>query len=589
MKCPKCGKDLPDNAANCKKCGTVFKENKGNAEMEAYLKKEKEKAAKKELKNKKTVNKGLIAGIVIAVVIIGAALALLFHFDMIGSRNPNRFVEKGPLDIEYTFVIDDEDEVVMHFGDVAISYDEYEFFYRQSYSTVRNNAQLSFRDFVSKKLGSEYDQNKDYQSQYYDEFLAENTDVFDYTKPIDAQLNMTKDAQTGETITWKEYINDDAINSMLNYRVKYELALEMGLELTDDVKIQVYDHIEGLRTAVKQGGYPNLNEYLKNLFGDACDEEFFKNELIREYMATKYETEINLRLINEYSDADIRAIYEKEYKEYDFIDLYLYEVKGDNSKAVADKIASEATDLDAFTRSINNNVSAEANKESLPAVPKYYVDNNYSAELGEWAFDRARVKNDVGVFKTEEGYIVGLVYVPVYSKENCVSYREIVMKKADENGAALSAEELETLKTNVDETYEQWEDGDANGDTFAYYAMTQSQGETASSGGLRSGVSKIEMAEGPVKEWLISSERKAGDTTVIETDDAYTILYFVNGYGDYWNYSIRATKANEAATQKIESAKKDAYAVSYDKEQLCEAEEIIIDDISELYLGITQK
>ncbi|MBQ8782689.1 MAG: zinc-ribbon domain-containing protein [Clostridia bacterium] len=594
MNCPNCGKELPDNAAKCKKCGTVFKENKGNAEMDAYLKKEKEKAAKKNQKlekksGKRSVNKGLIIGIAAGVAVVAAALILLFHFGIIGSRNFHRVEEKGPLDVEYTFEIGEDDEVIMKFGDVEITEDEYEFFYRQSYSTLQNSSQLSFKEFVSKKLGEEFDENDDYYDEYYSSFAQENPNTFDFKRPIDRQITMSVDSETGKETSWSEYIRNDAVKSMLEYRVKFELANEMKLELTDDVRLQVYDHIEGLRSAVREGGYPSLDEYLKILFGEACDEEFFKNELIREYMATKYETQINAKLMAEYSDSDIKAIYDADYKEYDFVDLYVYEAKGDDASAVAQKIAAKATGLAEFTDAISEYVGKGADKEAFPAVPKYYIDSNYTEEVGEWAFDRQRKQGDVSVFKTQNGYTVAYVYAPAYTKEDCVSYREIVFNKTDANGKYLEGEALEAVKAKAEEILEQWDDGDATEDTFAYFAMSESQGSTAGSGGLNAGVVSMTMNEDALKEWLLSDERKPGDVEIVETDDAFRIVYFTNGYGDYWNYSIRSTKASEAAAQKLETAKSKTYAVSYDAEVMRDVEQSYIDNISEIYLGIESK
>ncbi len=595
MNCPKCGKVLPDNAANCKKCGTVFKENKGDAEMEAYIKKEKEKAAAKNEKlkkkgGKKPVNKGLIIGIVSAVVVVGVVLGLLFHFNIIGSRNNHKAEEKGPLNIEYTFEVD-KDSVLMKMGDVEITEAEYEFFYRQSYSTLQNSVQLSFKEFVSKKLGDSFDETliNDYYDEYYQDFAKENPNTFDFNKPVDMQSTVSVDDETGEEASWSEYIRNDAVKSMVSYRVKFELAQEMGLELTDDVRLQVYDHIEGLRTAVKQGGYPNLDEYLKILFGESCDEEFFKNELIREYMATKYDSAINAELMAKYSDEDVKAIYDADYKEYDFADLYVYEVKGDNAFDVAQKIASESKSLNEFTDSISANVGGGANKESYPAVPKYYIDGTYSEEMGEWAFDRQRKQNDVSVFKTQNGYSVAFVYAPVYTKKDCVSYREIVFNKTDANGKYIEGEALEEIEQKAEAVLEQWNDGDATEDTFIYYAMTESQGANASSGGLNAGAVGMNMTDSGLKDWLLSDERKAGDVEIIDSQDAFRIVYFVDGYGDYWNYSIRSTKASEKAAEQIKAAQDKTYAVSYDAAVIREVEADYIDSLAYIYLGIEEK
>ncbi len=594
MNFPKCGKALPDNAAKCKKCGEVFKENKGSAEMDAFLKKEKEKAAArnnkiKKNKGKKPVNKGLIIGVVSAVVVIAVLLGVLYSFNIIGSRNNHRVEEKSALDIEYTFELDEDDEIVMSFGDIKISDAEYEFYFRQSYSTLQNSVQLSFKDFMSKKLGEEYNDASDYTTDYFHEYAAENPETFDITRPIDRQLNGVFDEKSGKEISWTEYIRNDAIESMLAYRVKYELAVKMGLELTDDVKYQVFEHIEGLRTAVLQGGYPSLDEYLKILFGDACDEEFFKNELIREYMATKYETELNNRLMSGYTDEEIKSIYAADYKDYDYADIYLYEAKGDNAKAVADKIASESSNLDDFTKSITANAHYGSDKESYPTVPKYYIDNNYTEEVGNWAFDRARKTGDTGVFKTKDGYCVVFIQTPSYSKGECVTYREIVLNKVSGDGKALNGEELKAVEEKINDIYDQWEDGDADENTFAYFALQNSKGSTAASGGLNSGIVKNEMADGEVKTWLFDEKRKAGDTELIETDTAYTIVYYVNGYNNYWNYSIRNKKAGESVQSEFETAKNKTYTVSYNTESLYDVESSYISSLARIYLGIDSK
>lgn len=593
MKCPKCGKTLPDNAANCKKCGIVFKENKGDVELEAYIKKEKEKAAAKNEKlkkkgGKKSVNKGLIIGIVSAVVVAAVALGLLLHFNIIGSHNNHKTQVNGPLDIEYTFEVD-EDSVIMKMGDVEITEAEYEFFYRQSYSTLQNSVSLSFREYMSNKLGSAYSESEDYYNKYYQDFAKENPNTFDYRKPVDLQVTMSVDEETGGKITWAEYLRNDAVNSMVSYRVKFELAQEMGLEITDDVKLQVYDHIEGLRTAVLDGGYTSLDEYLMILFGESCDEEFFKNELIREYMASKYDAAINAKLMAEYSDAEVKAVYDADYKEYDFADLYVYEVKGDNASEIAQKIASESKSLNGFTDAITANVGGGANKESYPAVPRYYIDGTYTQEMGEWAFDRQRKQNDVSVFKTANGYAVAFVYAPVYTKEDCVSYREIIFNKSDSNGKKLEGEALEAIEETAKGVLKQWKKGDATEDSFVYYAMSESQGSNASSGGLNAGVTGMTMTDDTLKNWLLSKDRKAGDVEVVESEDAFRIVYFIQSYGDYWNYSVRAAKAGESANEKYESAKDNTYAVMYDESFMRDVEDEYIDSLALIYLGIESK
>lgn len=541
----------------------------------------------KQSKGKKGINKGIIIGVVAVVIAVAVTVGLLFHFNIIGSHNSKNPVKTGALAIEYTFEPDEED-VVMNLGSVGITYGEYEFFYRQSYSNLRNSVELSFKEYVMKKEGDSYTETTDYYDKYFEAFSKENPNTFDYKKPIDAQPTFAKNDEEGQ-LSWRQYIHDDAIKTMLDYRIRFEMALQMGMELTDDVRLQVYDHIEGLRTAVLDGGYPSLTEYLKMLFGNACDEEFFKNELIREYMATKYDTEIRNEFMKNYSDEEVKAAYEADYIEYDFADLYVYEVEGDDAKEIADKISAEATDTKAFADSVAKHIGAGTSYQAFPGVPKYYTDNYYSEELSEWSFSKDRKAGDKAVFETQKGYTVVYVGVPVYSKGETFTYREIIFNKADSNGKKLEGEQLDAVKQKAENIYNNWCDGDKTESEFAYFALSESQGSTAGAGGLNSGIVANEMTDEILKSWCLDSERKPGDAEIIETETDYRIVYFVSGYDKYWEYSVRAQKAEDDAVEKFEEAKTGTFKLFFDSQNLTEADQEFIDNISELYLGIEKK
>ena len=594
MLCPKCGKQIPDNAAVCKKCGEVFKVNNNNSQTLDYINKEKEKAQKRaeklnakqkaksaKQKSKKPVNKrSVVLIIVAAVLVLAAAAVLLIHFDIISLPGQNK---DEALKIEYTAEEVSDENAVMKLGDVNISDTEYSFFFHQSYSNIQNNAQLMFKEFMSKKLGEDFDENTDYYDEYYSDFLKENPSAFDYRKPIESQTTQAVDSETGDTMSWLEYIRQDAVDTMAKYRIRYALAQDFGIELTDDIRYQVYDHIEGLRSAVLGGGYKTLDQYLQILFGEECDEEFFKNELIREYTASKYDTVINSEYMYEYSDEEIKKIYESDYKNYDFADLSVWEATGPDANQTAEKIAQQAKDEASFTQAVATLSGSSSERTSYPIVPKYYIDQNFSAEVGEWAFDRERKANETAVFKTENGYTVVLVQTPSYTQKDCFSYREIVLKKTDENGKAYTGEELENVKEHAESIYKKVRKGDEN--TFAYYAISASQGDNASSGGLYTCALKSDVSQ-DISDWALDKTRQTGDVSFIESNESYTIVYFIKNIGDYWNYAVRSTKATEKSETEFEKAKTETFAPETDEKYRNECETAAMKEINEIYLGI---
>lgn len=590
MECPKCGKKLPTNAVKCNKCGNVFKEVKKDESTDEYLKKEKEKAAEKaeklsQKKDKSTKNNKILKIVIpcVAVVLIAAILSTVLVINK-KKKDKEEFNAKYPeLLVEYTFSDVSEEDAVFSFGNINISAAEYEFFYRQSFSNTQNNALLAFKGYVQEKLGDAYNDSNDYYNDYYAEYSEGKNNLFDFNKPIDQQSSSTTD-ESGNVISWQEYIRNDAIKTLMNYRIKYNLALKDGMTLTDDIKYQVYSHIEGLRDAIKGSGYKNLNQYLQILFGDACNEEFFKNELIREYTASKYDTVKYFTNMESYSDDEIKKAYNKNKSDYDYIDLLIYEVKGKDAESTAKKIAEATKKVDGFTSAIQKYQDETSDKTALPTVPKQYIDQTYSEKLGSWAFDSKRKTGDKNVFETAGGYVVAVIQTPAYTTEDSLCYREIVINKTDENGNALSGEKLNEAKLQAEQIYSDWKNGDATEDTFSYYALINSKGSTASSGGLVQFTPAKDLEE-KLKVWFTDSARKPGDTELIETDSAFSIVYYISNYGEYWNYAVRAQKSGESATEDYEK-QKTAYLKNLDISKLNSAEETIIKEMNKVYFGI---
>lgn len=604
MICPDCGKKLPDNAVKCNKCGKTFKQQIKNTETDDFLKKEKEKAeiraVKLQQKNEKRRNRKPVNKKAIIIACAAVALAAVITVIVLFATGVFSFKKDGPdpdhpkkeYDIEYTPKEVAPEDILLESDGVKIAKDEYEFFFRQSYSNIQNASRLSFQDYAREKTGEDFDENNldAYYEQFGAEFFEKNEHTFDYKKPVNNQSSTALDENKKE-ITWQEYIRNDAISTLKTYRVKFALAEQSGMELTDDVRYQVYSHIEGLRSAVSNGGGGTLNDYLKMLFGESCNEEYFKNELIREYMASKYDTVHQQELIDSYSADAIKAIYDKNNAKYDYADISVFEVTAEAAKKaqkeikeVADTIYKNTKNLDGFTAAIQKELGITSDKTSLPAVPGYYLEQTYSSDLSAWVFDRTRKADDVNIFKTANGYTVVVIQAPAYSKKDSATYREIVLKKTDDEGKTLSEEKLLELKATADEIMEKCRAKDADEDTFSFYALTKSTSSSATSGGLVGCLPADEMTE-EIKAWA-SENRKPGDIGMVETDEAITILRYGKSYGDYWNYAVRSEKAAEDNEKEIDKAKASKFNFTYDKNAISEFESTLIVSLNRIYLGI---
>ncbi len=593
MICSKCGKKLPDNAVKCNKCGEIFREISKNNETEEFLKKEKLKAAEKAKKlrekgEKAGRNKKILKILIpcVSVVLIAAVLSTVLIIDKNKKKRAEDAKISPELLIEYTFEDVSKEDTLITLGDINISAEEYEFFYRQSFSNVQNNAMLEFKQFAGEKVGSEkYNENllDDYYDEYFEEFSSIYPGVYDFKKPVSQQKSNAVD-EDGKEMPWREYIRNDALKTLMGYRIKYAEAQKAGMTLTDDIRYQVYSHIEGLRGAIKGSGYQNLNQYLRILFGSACNEEFFKNELIREYTASKYDSVNSTKKMNSYSDKEIKEFYEKNRDRYDYIDLCLYEVMGENAKETAEKIAKAVKNVDSFSAAVKKYMGQDVDKSDLNKAPKPYVDGNYSEELGKWAYSANRKAGDKSVFKTLNGYTVAVVKTPVFTTDNSLSYREIVINKTDENGNALSGKKLSEAENLAEQTYSELKENGANEDGFTYCAIKKSQGSTGQSGGFVPFISGDSL-DGEMKEWLTDSARKTGDMEFFETSSSFNIIYFIRNYGEYWNYAVRSKKASDSAADDY-AAKEKLYAEKHNADDIESAEQQILKNIDEIYFNI---
>ncbi|MCQ2479701.1 MAG: peptidylprolyl isomerase, partial [Clostridia bacterium] len=575
-------------------CGKVFKEIKKNTETDEFLKKEKEKANEKAMKlSEKKANsqknaektkkmlKVIIPCVAAVLVLAITAVAVISNINKkkledIKKNHPEKL-------IEYTYDEADESTAIMKIGDINIDPKEYEFFYRQSFSNTQNNAKLQFTQFVVDKIGDSYDENTDYYPDYYSEYAKLNPNAFDYTKPITQQTTYF-DNGNGSTSTWQEYIRNDAINTMKDYRVKYELAKKDGIELTDDIRYQVYSHIEGLREAIKGGGYQNLTQYLQLLFGSGCNEEFFKNELIREYIASKYDVEAKLKKMDTYSQDKIKGIYEMNTESYDFIDIGIYDVTGKNAESRAKKLLNETKTADDFSSTVQKLEGNTNDRTYLPTVPNQYIIEQYSEELAKWAYSKERKANDKAIFESADGYFVAVLSKSAYTTEDNVSYREIVINKTDENGVILTGTALDEARAQAQEIFDEIKKDKVDENGFACTALMKSKGSTASSGGFV-GVATASQLDKNINDW-VTGNRKYGDIELIETESSISILYFLKNYGKYWNYAVRATSASGDIPDEVEKLKGNDYKENYDSAALDNAETAMNDNIDRIYFGI---
>ena len=108
-------------------------------------------------------------------------------------------------------------------------------------------------------------------------------------------------------------------------------------------------------------------------------------------------------------------------------------------------------------------------------------------------------------------------------------------------------------KTKVEEALAKFEESDKSEDSFKNIVGNYSDDTaTIENGGLYEHLGK-DVYSDKVDEWVFSSERKAGDYSMIESDGDYNIVYIVSIDNPYWSYTVENAMKNNDWTKYLET------------------------------------
>lgn len=445
-------------------------------------------------------------------------------------------------------------------SDQSVSIAEYEYYYMRAYNQVR------------------------YQAQYY-QYYYQTSNGYDLSLTPEEQTQTTKDAD-GNEITWAEKLHEDTLEIIQLHKAYYNEALKMGLKLTKADEAFIDKQIEDLRDEAKSAGSNSsssnsenkvtysLNAYLRKVYGGSINERFLRKQLKIQVLAQKYLTERTNEIAKDYDQKDIDAEYKKDTTAYDFATFRAYTFKtteltkedketDDALKARQAKANAEVKkNANDFYNAVTNDATFTAkakelnkdtadynvDKETKYSMLKSTAQSTFSEDAAKWLFDSSTKVGSKKLFSDEENgkYIVVLALSKPH-QEQTVTARHILFQTKDQSsGNNLSEEEIAKKKTQAENVFKKFNEGDKTEDSFAALANEYNEDTGSSSnGGLYEHIYPGQMVT-EFNDWVFDANRKAGDVELVETDFGYHIIYFVAKDGkDYYDSAIRSSKANE--------------------------------------------
>ncbi len=409
------------------------------------------------------------------------------------------------------------------------------------------------------------------QANYYSQSFGYDIG-FDTSVAPDEQ--QTQDAD-GNTVTWADVIEDNAVNYAQFVISYYNEALKNNYKLDEETQKEIDELIENYRTQAAESNY-SLNAFLRMNFGPGFNEKAFREQITMEYLAENYYTDKQSELKEAIADDVITKEYEANRKKYDYTDLRYYSFafttltakdgetdaqlkarqKAENDKVIAeakavyDKVTNEETLISAVKEYKNKDAEKPSDTDSTTSMKMTQYDAAVTAlsEKGaDWAFDTARKANDKTMITGEKAVYIIVSLKPIYAT-NSVDVRHCLTKfdAADEEN--VTDKEKQEAYAKAKALYDAWLSGDKTEASFEKMVTENTDDEaSAATGGLYEGIRVSDNYVEAFEEWSFDPARKAGDSGIIETEYGYHIMYLVKDNTEDldWKNTIRTNKGSE--------------------------------------------
>ena len=424
--------------------------------------------------------------------------------------------------------------------------------------------------------------------QTYEQYGLDLADAHldvDFDKPLSSQTTTNDD---DETVTWLEYMYEETLESIKSTYMYYNEAVKANggeePEITDDQKAELEDTVNQYKESANGYGY-TTSGYLVQAFGKGVTEKVFRQEAIKSYIAQNYQSQLSEEYsATDYTDEDYQNYKSEHTSDLETVSLRIFEASSeDDAKAFYGELKADGSN---FTDLCVKYSSSDFDKSYYGedgASTKLYAtrsalqnggyaittattnDDGTSTNDGlDWIFSTDRSSGDKTQVSTSVVYMIAPVAI---SDVQTVSVRHILIapETDDENTSAKDAS-ADQWKAALESAQNILNEFKTEGGTEEDFAALASQNSTdtgsSSNGGLYENVTPGQMVD-TFSTWCFDSDRKSGDTAIVQSQYGYHIMYFVGQSGmPVWQYTAQQSLASDDSTAFAEKLK-DSYTVSF--------------------------
>ncbi len=342
-----------------------------------------------------------------------------------------------------------------------------------------------------------------YYAYYYDSYYGEGYGSmftgYDYNL---SPTEQTKTDEDGNTITWDEFFLEEAINEMATMKRYYKLAVEAGIELTEDAEAEIQESIDSIQEQIdsyktsstnSQTGNYSVSRYLTLTYGKGVTEKFYKKVLTEQKYVELYQESRQEALEDGYSFDEVEAIYNEDTTVYDVVSFRWYTIdivedaddSEEEAEATEEQIAAAEQSAQKFIDTVKSQGDADEKvfkqvvldtvgeddenyetykEEGATLLQKVNMDtlsSNISDDAASWLYEKnedgsyTRQYGDMKYFVNDDNttiYILYAVGTPFRDETKPASVRHILVQFPDEEETATAETTSEEAVTGEDET-----------------------------------------------------------------------------------------------------------------------------------------
>lgn len=370
-----------------------------------------------------------------------------------------------------------------------------------------------------------------------------------------------------EGVTWEDYFQESATESLLTITVQCEKAKKEGITLTEGDRTGIEEELEDLKEYALEEGVEE-DEILQSLYGKGMTVDLMRYLLEQRYLSDRYKT-----TVMEGYPADISEqtkYYEENWKDFSYVDYHsfifdseLYEEElgrnpteeeqsayKEEQRGKAQALYEKITDAETFNEVSREYLELPADMEDEYSEEEdiTYQESIYISDLDtveeQFLADSARLPGDKALLEGD-GYFEVVLFVDRYNPEgHSVDIRQIFLAfPGIEDGQQLpfdiKPEDYNHTKARAEAILEEWKAGDATEDSFSALAKEKSEDESsAGAGGMFWEVTEKDPYDPAYLEWSFAEGRKVGDTGIIETDYGFHVMYMSSINPPLWQEEV---------------------------------------------------